>query len=228
MLALRVVDDDRLRRRRTGRALKLCIAVLAVSGCASSQWVQVRDTPRNPLAGTLDLLSPGGPKPTARTMQFLRRYDLAGELNGDEAALLARLEDIQRREPNREHEYAMAEVAYITAKRAETLNRDRALEFYGTSLVHAYQYLFEQGAGSTEQGVRVGDTLLEVPGSSLNPFDPQFRGASDLYNQSLEGMLRLVRTMANCVPACPERSRRPITHPRLTSSCIAPVGAGRS
>src|SRR6185295_3933152 len=27
----------------------------------------------------------------------------------------------------------------------------------------------------------------------LNPYDPQFRGASDLYNQSLEGMLRLVR-----------------------------------
>ena len=26
-----------------------------------------------------------------------------------------------------------------------------------------------------------------------NPYDPQFRGASDLYNQSLEGMLRLVQ-----------------------------------
>ena len=187
MPRLRVSLSDRLRWQCSAFGLYICFALVSLVGCAtSSEWVQVRDTPRNPLAGTLDLLSPGGPKPTARTMQLLRRYDLANDLNGDEAALLARLEDIQRREPNCEHEYAMAEVAYITAKRAETLNRGRALEFYGTALVHAYRYLFEQRAGRTELGAEFAD-------SSLNPYDPQFRGASDLYNQSLEGMLRLVQ-----------------------------------
>ena len=74
----------------------------------------------------------------------------------------------------------MAELAYITAKEAESLpsmfHAGRAMEFYGTSLVHAYRYLFDYQ-----------DEL------SLNPYDPQFRGASDLYNQSLEGLLRLVR-----------------------------------
>jgi pimeloyl-ACP methyl ester carboxylesterase len=139
----------------------------------------VRDTPRNPLAGTLDLLSPGGPKPTPRTMQLLRRYDLVDNLKGDRAALLARLEDVQRREPDREHEYAMAEIAYITATQAEKLHRDRALEFYGTALIHAYRYLFDFDSSR--------------PGDATNPYDPQFRGASDLYNQSLEGMLRLVQ-----------------------------------
>jgi pimeloyl-ACP methyl ester carboxylesterase len=87
----------------------------------------------------------------------------------------------------------MAEVAYITAKRAETLNRGRALEFYGTALVHAYRYLFEAGAGSAEQGVRFENSSLQASRVALNPYDPQFRGASDLYNQSLEGMLRLVQ-----------------------------------
>ena len=152
------------------------VAVLAVGCASSSEWVKVRDTPRNPLAGTLDLLSPGGPKPTARTMQLLRRYDLAGELKGDQATLLARLEEIQRREPDREHEYAMAEIAYIKATQSEKLHRSRALEFYSTAMIHAYRYLFEF------------DGVLPA-----NPYDPQFRGASDLYNQSLEGMLRLVR-----------------------------------
>jgi pimeloyl-ACP methyl ester carboxylesterase len=153
------------------------IALVFVVGCAtSSEWVKVRDTPKNPLAGSLGLLSPRGPKPTPRTMQLLRRYDLAGELGGDQAALLARLEDIQRREPNREHEYAMAEIAYITATQAEKLHKARALEFYGTALTHAYRYLFDYEA------------LLQA-----NHYDPQFRGASDLYNQSLEGMLRLVQ-----------------------------------
>lgn len=178
-------------------------------GCATkAQWVTVRDTPRNPLAGTLDLVSPGGPKPTARTMQLLRRYDLADDLKGDRAALLARLEAIQQREPHPEHEYAMAEIAYITATQAEKLHRQRALEFYGTSLIHAYRYLFGHEIPGKQQEVGVGDPEESVPVGAaralpplitgnrqlaLNPFDPQFRGASDLYNQSLEGLLRLVR-----------------------------------
>ncbi len=142
---------------------------------------------RNPLAGTLDLLSRGGPKPTDRTIQLLRRYNLEGELDGDRAALLARLEDIQRREPDREHEYAMAEIAYITATPAEKLHRSRALQFYGTALIHAYRYLFEY------EDDRIRGRTGSLDPLAINPYDPQFRGASDLYNQSLEGMLRLVR-----------------------------------
>lgn len=162
-----------------------CIALLSAVGCASNaEWVTVRDTPRNPLSGTLDLVSPGGPKPTSRTIQLLRRYDLERDLKGDRAALLSRLEDIQRREPEREHEYAMAEIAYITATQAEKLQRQKALEFYGTALTHAYRYLFDFEA---DRGPGRTGAL------AINPYDPQFRGASDLYNQSLEGMLRLVR-----------------------------------
>lgn len=164
--------------------LLVLLALAFASGCASSsQWVKVRDTPRNPLAGTLNLLSPKGPKPTDRTVQLLRRYDLEDEMHGDRAALLARLEDIQRREPNREHEYAMAEIAYITATQAEQLHRQRALQFYGTALIHAYRYLFESEAPGADGNVAL----------ALNPYDPQFRGASDLYNLSLEGVLRQVR-----------------------------------
>jgi pimeloyl-ACP methyl ester carboxylesterase len=172
-----------LPRSRRYWLLFALVATLVATGCiGSSQWVKVRDTPRNPLAGTLDLVAPGGPKPTARTMQLLRRYDLEKDLKGDRAALLARFEDIQRREPAREHEYAMAEIAYITATQSEKLHRQRALEFYGTSLIHAYRYLFDCETGSNQ--------TRSLP---INPYDPEFRGASDLYNQSLEGMLRLVR-----------------------------------
>ena len=109
------------------------------------------------------------------------------------AALLARLEDIQRREPDREHEYAMAEVAYITATQAEKLHRRTSAGVLWHGADSCVSVFVRAGAGSTEQGVRVGHAKLETSGSSLNPYDPQFRGASDLYNQSLEGMLRLVR-----------------------------------
>ena len=80
--------------------------------------------------------------------------------------------------------------------------RRRALEFYGTALIHAYRYLFEcvdkrgwstepaqsDVASNEHNGLRNMLDSIDV-----NPYDPQFRGASDLYNQSLEGMLRLVR-----------------------------------
>src|SRR4051812_16342945 len=79
------------RHSRPRSIVLVCLVAAVVGGCAtSSEWVKVRDTPRNPLAGTLNLLSRGGPKPTERTMQLLRRYDLEGELHGDRAALLAR------------------------------------------------------------------------------------------------------------------------------------------
>jgi pimeloyl-ACP methyl ester carboxylesterase len=165
-------------RRRAAVGLAACLCLASVAGCGSSSWVTVRDTPRNPLANSLNLVSRHGPKPTERTMQLLRRFNLADQWSGDRAQLMTQLEEIQHREPDRENEYAMAELAYITAKESERLpemfHRGRALEFYGTSLVHAYRYLF--------------DYKDDLP---LNAYDPQFRGASDLYNQSLEGMLRL-------------------------------------
>lgn len=133
-----------------------------------------------------------------RTMQLLRRFDLVRDWKDDRKQLLRKIEDIQQREPNRENEYALAEIAYISAKQAESVPdmfRDgEALEFYGTSLVHAYRYLFDGGN--------------ELP---LNAYDPQFRGASDLYNQSLEGLLRLVRKDGELKPGT-QRTIRTSSH----------------
>ena len=198
-------------RHQRAATLAVCLLLaLATGGCStSSQWVKVRDTPRNPLAGPLDLVSRKGPQPTERTMQLLRRYNLADRWNGDRVELLARLEEIQEREPLREHEYAMAELAYITAKQSEMLpemlHRGRALEFYGTSLVHAYRYLF--------------DYKDELP---INAYDPQFRGASDLYNQSLEGMLRLVRQDGELQPG----TTRTIKTANHTCTCDVVMRSG--
>lgn len=183
--------------RRSAAALALC--TIAIVGCSSSsQWVKVRDTPRNPLAGSLQLVSRSGPKPTKRTMQLLRRLDLAGEWKGDRRQLLQKLETVQQQEPNRENEYALAEIAYISAKEAESVpdmfREGQALEFYGTSLVHAYRYLFDNE-----------ETLPP------NAYDPQFRGASDLYNQSLEGLLRFVRKDGELKPGT-ERTIRTSSH----------------
>lgn len=172
-------------RRRLVNRLAIALALIApVAGCAAhSRWVSVRSTPRNPLTDALGLLAKQGPKPTPRTMQLLRRYDLEGKL-GDKKALLAELNEINRREPNREHLYALSELSYVGAKKSEAaMNPKDALELYGASVVYAYQYLF--------------DTTYPSPS---NPYDPEFRGACDLYNAALEGTLRMVQAKGNLRP----------------------------
>ena len=154
-----------------------------LSGCASAKWVELRKTPRNPLSAQLSLLSRGGPKPTERTLQLLRRYDLESQLEADRPALLAKLSTINHQEPNREILYAMAELAYIAAKTTDSDKQGKSLELYGTAVMRSYEYLFD-------------DTYL----SNSNPYDPQFRRACDLYNASLEGMLRLISKQGNLRP----------------------------
>ncbi|MBA3481802.1 MAG: hypothetical protein H0T51_08310 [Pirellulales bacterium] len=170
----------------TVAAYLLAIALLTVGGCAStgsSKWVSLRSTPRNPLTDALGLVAKQGPKPTERTLQLLRRYNLEDKL-GDKRALFAELNAINRREPNREHLYALAELAYIGAKRADAaMKSEEALELYGSSVLYSYEYLF--------------DDSYSTPS---NEFDPQFRRACDLYNSALEGTLRIVQSQGALRP----------------------------
>ncbi len=162
------------------------LAACITGGCATStnKWVALRATPRNPLSDTLGLVTRQGPKPTERTIQLLRRYNLEDALKDDRAKLLARLDEIDQKEPSRVHAYAMAELAYVGAKREERSKHiDRALELYGSAVLHAYRYLFDTKYGPT-----------------ANPYDPKFRQACDLYNGALEGTLRIVQSQGNLRP----------------------------
>jgi pimeloyl-ACP methyl ester carboxylesterase len=174
-------------RYLTSRYVLLLVLLLAhfVGGCASTnRWVSLRQTPRNPLADTLGLLSLHGPKPTERTIQILRRYDLEENLHGDRILLISKLDQIDQSEPNREHVYALAELAYTGAQRADQAkDREQALELYSTAVVHAYRYLFD------------GNYQI-----ASNPYDPQFRRACDLYNAALEGTLRIILARGGIKP----------------------------
>ncbi|MGE3779522.1 MAG: esterase/lipase family protein, partial [Pirellulaceae bacterium] len=151
----------------------MLLAVCA-AGCSSPSYLARRSEPFNPLSATLQLVSWSGPKPSERSQKLLRRYDL-DEANGDER--LRQLETEVAKEPNPEKLYAFAELAYIEACRADKRkDRGRAVDLYGAAVAHAYWYLFD-----------VDHDLMR------NPYDPQFRGACDLYNEALEGALRIAK-----------------------------------
>lgn len=123
----------------------------------------------------LNLASRSGPKITPRTTDVLRRFALDEDYHRDPIACMETMQKLLDSEMDGELVYGVSEIAYIEAKRREGNRPSEALDLYGVAVSNAYMYLFS----AEFDNIR-------------NPYDPQFRGACDLYNQSLEGSLRLI------------------------------------
>src|SRR4029077_15510121 len=109
-----------------------------------------------------------------RTAQLLRVYNLTDDLQGDPFVLLDKLRHVGEKEPSADNIYAMAELAYLFGHKIDKQEPAKALDLYGTSVLYAYAFLFDDRLAGTR-----------------NCYDPQFRGACDLYNSALEAALRL-------------------------------------
>ena len=169
--------------RWTARWLILLLAVLA-SGCASTSYLSVRKTPRNPLEDTLNLVSRGGPKPSERTEQLLQRYDLVRQSKDASTATLQSLQQESRNEPTLDKTYALAELSYVLGKRLQAKgDSSGALQLYIGAVAHSYLYLFSPQFETTR-----------------SYYDPQFRMACDLYNASLEDLLRIINARGQLRP----------------------------
>ncbi len=144
----------------------------------------MRSIPLNPLATQLHLVSKSGPQVSERTMTLLRHYALQDRYKRDPDACLVELQDLTANEKGAEKIHAVAELAYILGLRAEReKNFGKALDMFSVSVSNAYIYLF--------------CPELDV---SRNPYDPQFRGACDVYNSALESTLRSVNRHGNLKP----------------------------
>jgi len=157
-------------------AITLAVLILlAASGCATSRMAELREVPRSPLVERFQLFSDHGPRASRRTRQFLRVNGLTQYVGGDPRKLLDEVQAVIDREPTADNVYAFAELSFLEARRAELRDPRLALDLYGASVLHAYQYLFDSRFAHTR-----------------NQYDPHFRGACDLYNGALERVLRLV------------------------------------
>ena len=166
-------------------AMVVALAVLVIGptvGCRSS-GVDLRSVPVNPLTQRLNLESFWGPQPSEQTVQVLRVCNLESELDGDPRALLQKLQAAIERDPSPEKLYAFSELAYLGGKKAEKNHPQIAMDLYSASVLYAYHYLFDEHIAYKR-----------------NPYDPQFRGACDLYNTALEESLRLACKGGGIVP----------------------------
>ena len=150
--------------------------MLMASGCATKHYLAKRDTRANPLQESLQLVRKKGPLVSERTWGTLRRYGLSDQYNEDCNVCFTKIRETVRQNPDAELIYALSELAYVEAKKSLDAGKNsEALNFLGVSLTNSYDYLYSEDLAQTR-----------------NPYDPLFRAACDLYNESLEDTLRLL------------------------------------
>jgi pimeloyl-ACP methyl ester carboxylesterase len=178
------IQPDGIAARRWSWVVAALFAVACLPGCSAQQYLIRRDMPANPLAMQLNIASRSGPSVSSRTALVLRRYALEEAYDHDPVACLEAMHQLIRNESDGELVYSISEVAYVQARRMES-NRQpvEALDLYGVAVSNAYMYLFSMEFDHIR-----------------NPYDPIFRGACDLYNQALEGVLRLVNAKGQLKP----------------------------
>ena len=182
MIALRwtrSLTNDGPRPRVTVRAAVVLIVVswlLLGVGCRGPEYCTVRERPRIAVPMSLRQLPGKGLQPSERTLQLLSRYDLERKLSSPPEELLEAAEQGVATELTADRVYALAELAFLGARQVESRDEQRALDLYGEAVAHAFSYLFDPQLDATR-----------------NPYDPQYRGASDIYNGALESALRLAQ-----------------------------------
>ncbi len=179
---VRVVSTDLNRKLAIGLVAALCL--LWLPGCATTSYIQKRNTRENPLTASLALVSNRGPHESQRTSQLLERYDLTDEYKKNPNAALLSLCTQDEQSQESERLYAVAELAYIQGQQAQHDGQAvEALHYFQRALASSYAYLFSPTVADNR-----------------NPYDPQFRGACDLYNQALEDTLRLLHADGQLQP----------------------------
>src|SRR5437773_4116417 len=177
-----MIKDDRAAKSLSrDQTWSRCAAIaltflLLLSGGAQQRYVTLRERPNRFFNAPLSMLTRHDPKPTPRTLQLLRRYDLVTLQQKNPELTLVKLQQEIETDPNPDKICTYAELAYLDGKRLETHGKPKdALDAYATSVAHAYWFLL--------------DPKLD---RFRNPYDPEFRRACDLYNDSLASAMRLV------------------------------------
>lgn len=178
----RAVSTDSNRKFAVGLLAALCLVLL--SGCRTTSYIQKRNMRENPLTASLALVSNRGPHESQRTSQLLERFDLSDEYKKDPNAALLSLRSQDETSQASERLYAVAELAYIQGQQAKDRGQAvEALTYFRRALSSSYAYLFSPAVAANR-----------------NPYDPQFRGACDLYNEALEDTLRLLHADGHLQP----------------------------
>lgn len=112
-------------------------------------------------------------RPSPRTLETLKRYDLETRYRKDVNGALLSLEKIARARPDAELVYALAELSWLDGCKQDRWRRSQGLDRYLDAVGYAHDYLFDPELADGRA-----------------PSDPRYRLACEIYNAGLERIIR--------------------------------------
>jgi pimeloyl-ACP methyl ester carboxylesterase len=122
-------------------------------------------------------------RPSERTLETLRRYDVEKWYKKNVDYALGTLENLAHSSPNPEIVYALAELSWIEGRRLDRWRKAAAIDHYLDAVAYAYDFLFDSDLAA-----------------GRNASDPRFRLACDLYNGGLERLIRAAQSNGQIMP----------------------------
>lgn len=119
-------------------------------------------------------------RPTERTAETLKRYDLERDYRHGVDRAIASLEKRAKARPDPELVYALAELSWIEARRLDRWRRAGSIDYYLDAVAYAHDFLT--------------DPELVNPQRAS---DPRYRTAMELYNAGLERVIRAAQAKSN-------------------------------
>lgn len=153
----------------------VCVFTLALSGCTTVQFVELREKPPNPILERLTQTAYGGPGPSVQTWTFLNSTGYSG--TPDFVQMLLHSRNQLGTENHLDALRAAAEISYLAARSAVKNDRGLAMELSLDAARYSWMRITESDA----------DGRIRDPNSAIQ------REAVEIYNTSLRELLKLAK-----------------------------------
>ncbi len=171
-----------MNRSLSARSLQTWLVLLALVGSGCNSITVTRSKSAGLLAAWRSSVSRHC-RLSPRTEQTLRQLDLIGVYDADPGQAISQLHAIALKEPLPDILFALAEVNHLQARKLESWQPREAIGHYYLCAGYAYHYLFATADRNSDLQVATNKPCRML--TPQNSFDPRFRLACDLYNQSL-------------------------------------------
>ncbi|WP_205678681.1 esterase/lipase family protein [Aquisphaera insulae] len=156
-------------------AAHLAVLCAALLGWSDNITIQPSRSERGLFSGGKD--TAGIDRPSDRTHETLKRFDLDRTYRRRPELALQGLEKLARKQPEAELVYALAELSWVEGLRQERWRKGESLGRFLDAVAYAHDYLFDPELAA-----------------GRGPTDPRFLLACRIYNAGLERVIRTVQS----------------------------------